>query len=257
MQSKNWQSILVLGMAIVLGSACSSSKSKTEDSMDVIPASSDAGTDAIPLENPETIAPVQDPAQSPAIESSQAPAPETSEPAAVAPAPISESVGPTTEGSYTVQKGDTLMKIAYETYGNVYRWKAIYEANRDKISDPNRVPSGVVLKIDKPNEPVNVERNGERYEIRRGDTLGKISNNVYGTPGKWKKLWENNRQLIRDPNKIFAGFSLYYVADGSMQQPQQQYQPQEQAPSADPSVGSAPASLQPPVEAPVEVPAAQ
>ena len=149
------------------------------------------------------------------------------------------------------------MKIAYVTYGNVYRWKAIYEANRDKISDPNRVPSGVVLKIDKPNEPVNVERNGERYEIRRGDTLGKISNNVYGTPGKWKKLWENNRQLIRDPNKIFAGFSLYYVADGSMQQPQQQYQPQEQAPSADPSVGSAPASLQPPVEAPVEVPAAQ
>ena len=29
---------------------------------------------------------------------------------------------------------------------------------------------------------------------------------------KWKKLWENNKALIKDPNKIYAGFYLYYQA---------------------------------------------
>jgi hypothetical protein len=60
---------------------------------------------------------------------------------------------------------------------------------------------------------VTVERNGESYLIKKGDTLGLISNDVYGTTRKWKKLWENNRQLIKDPNRIYAGFYLYYVPE--------------------------------------------
>ncbi len=63
---------------------------------------------------------------------------------------------------------------------------------------------------------VTIERNGERYLIKRGDTLGTISGDVYGTRAKWKKLWENNRQLIKDPNKIYAGFSLYYVPEARL-----------------------------------------
>jgi nucleoid-associated protein YgaU len=52
---------------------------------------------------------------------------------------------------------------------------------------------------------------GSPYLIRTGDTLGKISKNVYQTMTKWKMLWENNRPMIKDPNKIFAGFTIYYV----------------------------------------------
>ena len=63
---------------------------------------------------------------------------------------------------------------------------------------------------------VTIERNGESYLIKRGDTLGVISNDVYGTTRKWKKLWENNRQLIKDPNKIYAGFYLYYQPEGKL-----------------------------------------
>ena len=50
--------------------------------------------------------------------------------------------------------------------------------------------------------------------LRTGDTLGKISNNVYGTFSKWQSIWNNNRPLIKDPNKIYAGFTLYYLEDG-------------------------------------------
>ena len=111
---------------------------------------------------------------------------------------------------YTVQPTDTLMKIAFETYGDLYMWKKIYEDNKSRIKNPNAVPKGTVLKIEQPTQLVKIDRNGDKYEIRRGDTLGKISSNLYGTKTKWKKLWKSNEQLIKNPNKIFAGFFIYY-----------------------------------------------
>jgi hypothetical protein len=47
--------------------------------------------------------------------------------------------------------------------------------------------------------------------IKQGDTLARISNDVYGTPRKWKKIWEHNKPWIPNPNRIFAGFYLYYT----------------------------------------------
>ena len=46
-----------------------------------------------------------------------------------------------------------------------------------------------------------------------GETLGTISNKHYGVTKRWKDLYENNRPMIKDPNLIFAGFTLYYVPD--------------------------------------------
>jgi len=55
-----------------------------------------------------------------------------------------------------------------------------------------------------------IKKNGLPYLIRRNDTLGKISNKVYGVPKHWPRIWKNNPELIQDPNKIYAGFTLYY-----------------------------------------------
>ena len=49
--------------------------------------------------------------------------------------------------TYTVQAGDTLGKIAQEQYGDGSRWTEIYEANKDKIADPNAIKVGLELKI--------------------------------------------------------------------------------------------------------------
>lgn len=114
-------------------------------------------------------------------------------------------------GSYTVKSGDTLMKIAYENYGDIFEWRKIYAANQGAISNPMNLKAGTVLHLDLPASPVHVERNGTPFMIRRGDTLGTISGEVYGTQRKWRKLWDNNRQLIKNPNKIYAGFYLYYT----------------------------------------------
>ncbi|CAN5679156.1 hypothetical protein BH10BDE1_BH10BDE1_17280 [soil metagenome] len=119
------------------------------------------------------------------------------------------STGGKTE-NYKVRRGDTLMKISFEKYGNIYRWREIYDTNKSRIANLNKLTAGTLLTIHGI-EYIVIERNGTPYLIRRGDTLVKISKNVYNTPTEWKSLWKNNRQLIHDPNKIYAGFTMYYV----------------------------------------------
>ena len=48
---------------------------------------------------------------------------------------------------YTVVSGDSLWKIAQKFYGNGCLWPKIYEANRDKIKNPNLIFAGQELRI--------------------------------------------------------------------------------------------------------------
>ena len=49
--------------------------------------------------------------------------------------------------SYTVVKDDTLQKIAKKVYGSYGKWTKIYDANKDKIKNPNFVKPGTVIVI--------------------------------------------------------------------------------------------------------------
>ena len=49
--------------------------------------------------------------------------------------------------TYTVKAGDTLSKIAKEHLGDANAYNAIFEANRDQLSDPDKIKPGQVLKI--------------------------------------------------------------------------------------------------------------
>lgn len=48
---------------------------------------------------------------------------------------------------YTVQKNDFLSKIAQEQLGAAHRWKYLYELNKDRIKDPNKLRVGQVILI--------------------------------------------------------------------------------------------------------------
>jgi nucleoid-associated protein YgaU len=43
---------------------------------------------------------------------------------------------------YTIKSGDSLSKIAKEFYGNAGDWQKIFQANKDKIKDPNMIYPG-------------------------------------------------------------------------------------------------------------------
>ena len=49
--------------------------------------------------------------------------------------------------TYTVKGGDTLSKIAKELLGDANAYPRIFEANRDQLSDPDKIKPGQVLKI--------------------------------------------------------------------------------------------------------------
>jgi len=262
------KAILVTGMVSSLAlSGCSLFKKGDSEGGDPMDAGEEptASTDAVPdagsADAPPDFADASGEAPAPIPdappEESTPPIPDA--PVADASTPVSEvpaePPAPSTEyassesapaESYTLQSGDTLMKIAFETYADLYRWKEIYEANRDVIKDPSHLEVGVAIKLVQPASSISIERNGEKYLIKNGDTLGSISEDVYKTKTKWRVLYENNRQLIKDPNKIFAGFFLYYVPEAGNSTPNTSA-PLAEAPTE-------PAAAAP---APNEVPAAE
>jgi len=48
---------------------------------------------------------------------------------------------------HTVEKGDTLWKVAEKAYGNGSKYQAIFEANKPMLSDPDKIYPGQVLRI--------------------------------------------------------------------------------------------------------------
>lgn len=128
---------------------------------------------------------------------------------ATEPSEKSKSHKPGKNQKYVIKRGDTLMKIAYQKYGDLMRWREIFNANKTRLKGINRLEVGQFLII-RGVEYVVIEKNGKPYLIRRRDTLAKISTKVYGLPGEWRRIWKNNQQMIKNPNKIYAGFTLYY-----------------------------------------------
>jgi hypothetical protein len=45
----------------------------------------------------------------------------------------------------------------------------------------------------------------KNYTIVSGDSLSKIAKREYGNAGAWKKIFEANKDVIKDPDKIFPG----------------------------------------------------
>jgi nucleoid-associated protein YgaU len=52
--------------------------------------------------------------------------------------------------TYTVQTGDTLGAIAKRFLGNADAYMDIFNANRDQLTDPDKIKPGQVLKIPQP-----------------------------------------------------------------------------------------------------------
>jgi len=101
------------------------------------------------------------------------------------------------QGRYTVKSGDYLYKIAADpiVYHDGSMWPIIYEANTDKISNPNLIYPGWVLMIPGLKD----------WKVVSGDCLWKIANSiaVYGDASRWPEIYEANRDQISDPDLIY------------------------------------------------------
>ena len=109
---------------------------------------------------------------------------------------------------YTVQAGDSLWAIARKYGCTVAK---IVAANSDLIKNPNRIYAGWQLKIPLPGTgstpdavlPENQIR--DIYIVRKGDTLWAIARKCGCSVAEMISL---NRELIRNPARIFPGWEL-------------------------------------------------
>lgn len=100
---------------------------------------------------------------------------------------------------YRVKKGDNLWRIS--SYQNIYndpsQWPKIYQANRDKIKDPDLIYIGQRLFI-----PPKTQ-----HRVLKGENLFEIANyeSIYNEPWEWRKIFQANRDKIKNPNRIYPG----------------------------------------------------
>ncbi|WP_296321590.1 LysM peptidoglycan-binding domain-containing protein [Reyranella sp.] len=53
--------------------------------------------------------------------------------------------------------------------------------------------------------PASVDDGTQYYLIKSGDTLSAVAKQFYGDANKYPKIFEANREVIKDPNQIFPG----------------------------------------------------
>jgi nucleoid-associated protein YgaU len=48
----------------------------------------------------------------------------------------------------------------------------------------------------------------EIYTVKSGDSLSRIAKGAYGDANAWKRIFDANTDILKDPNKIFPGQRL-------------------------------------------------
>lgn len=72
----------------------------------------------------------------------------------------------------------------------------------EAAADPEPVPSSVE---DAPEPSPEEAPTASFHTVVSGDTLSGIAKTYYGSAGKYMKIFEANRPMLEDPNKIYPG----------------------------------------------------
>ncbi|HEX6769870.1 MAG TPA: ABC transporter substrate-binding protein [Candidatus Binatia bacterium] len=65
-----------------------------------------------------------------------------------------------------------------------------------------------------PAATVKAKKAAQEYLVKSGDTLSRIAEQFYGNGARWERIYEANRESLKNPNYIFVGMKLNIPADG-------------------------------------------
>ena len=99
--------------------------------------------------------------------------------------------------------------------------RKIEEEKRIEVEKKVEIPEEEILKEEIPEEEIEEVETKEIeipqemptkeyriYTIKKNDTLQKISKKFYGTTRKWSLIYEENKDVIKDPDKIYPGLKI-------------------------------------------------
>lgn len=66
-------------------------------------------------------------------------------------------------------------------------------------------PAAAVGPISKPKAPAAPKKVGRTYTVKRGDSLWAIAKRYYGNGSLWPRIFDANRNKIKNPNLIYPG----------------------------------------------------
>lgn len=172
------------------------------------------------------------PSRGEAAESASPAAPPAAPAAPPAPPAPSAPSAPPAGKRYRIQPRDTLSSIAAAHYGNRGKWRAIFEANRSVIADPDRLPAGKEIVIPPlapqaapPPATAAAPREGappalalpagrtasagqRTHVVEAGETLSSIAEKTLGSRAKWKAIFEANKEKLASPDALELGMEL-------------------------------------------------
>ena len=154
-------------------------------------------------------------------------APTAAPTAAAAPAPTATSGAATTTaapavarpiaadpvaGTYTVQRGDSLSRIAQRELGDANRWHELVSLNPHIGAHPDLIYTGTVLTLpDVPSAP----QSAHTYTVKAGDTLSGIAEAELGDANRYPEIFQASRRTLQpggirlvDPDVIDVGQTL-------------------------------------------------
>lgn len=110
----------------------------------------------------------------------------------------------------TVDRGDSLWRLAEIYYGDGMEWHKIAAANASLVGDHGQhlLEPGWQLTIPDVAHQQRDAQPGETYEVRQGDNLSTIAESAYGDAGQWRQIFDANHDQIHDPDEINVGQDL-------------------------------------------------
>ncbi len=115
---------------------------------------------------------------------------------------------------YDLKVKDLLVTVDGEVVTLNGEVSSVLERNRvvvvtGNIEGVSSVNDNLALNIP---EPVVVEPEKQYYTVVKGDYLSKISKRVYGDAMKYTIIFEANKPMLKDPDKIYPGQVLVIPA---------------------------------------------
>jgi nucleoid-associated protein YgaU len=78
------------------------------------------------------------------------------------------------------------------------------KADFSKVQSGSSSTAPEAMPVDMPS-PVEERRT---YTVKSGDTLSKIAQREYGEGSEWRRIYEANRDTIKNPDLIYPGQTL-------------------------------------------------